>query len=82
MNNENRRMTGRFDKNGIEIGEGDTIVRTTIGIATKYIVKYGIGTYDSGMYEYIGFYAEDESGDSDGTGQFLLDPDIEIINKV
>ena len=81
-----KRMSGFYDKNDIEIGEGDVVVFTDNTFddlePRTLTVKYGIGTYDSGVYKYVGFYVEDAEGYSDGDGYILTEKDnIEIIKS-
>jgi YopX protein len=44
--------TGIEDKHGTEIFEGD-IIEVYFGVG---VVKYGTGTFDSGVYKYRGFF--------------------------
>ena len=53
--------TGLTDKNGKKIFEGD-IVKTDQYWCEIGVVKYGEGTFDSGIYRYTGFYYEDKDG--------------------
>ncbi|MFA6661794.1 MAG: acetyltransferase [Bacilli bacterium] len=72
------RKSGYYDKNDKEITEGDTLYKDG-WCQGFYKVKYGIGTYDSGVYTYVGFYLEDESGKTNGLGWIMLEKDeIEI----
>lgn len=57
-------FTGITDKNGHKIFEFD-IVQDINWAYRKGIVKFGTGTFDSGIYEYNGWYIEDEYGDVD-----------------
>jgi hypothetical protein len=82
----NRRMTGLFDRKNREIGEGDEIKyiyeydSQGKDEICKYKVCYGKGTFDSGAYEYIGFYLKDEEGNTDGHAPILFcKDDIEIV---
>jgi uncharacterized phage protein (TIGR01671 family) len=54
-------FTGLTDKNGTKIFEGD-IVKTDEYWCEIGVVKYGEGTFDSGIYRYTGFYYEDKDG--------------------
>ena len=57
-------FTGLTDKNGTKIFEGD-IVKTDEYWCEIGVVKYGEGTFDSGIYRYTGFYYEDKDGHID-----------------
>ncbi len=74
--------TGILDKNGVEIQSGHTIkYETAPGRADEdygagdglFVVRFGKGTYDSGIYTYIGFYCEplDKEESADGFGWAL-----------
>ena len=54
-------FTGLTDKNGNKVLEGD-IVKTDEYWCEIGVVKYGEGTFDSGIYRYTGFYYEDKDG--------------------
>lgn len=54
-------FTGLTDKNGNKVFEGD-IVKTDEYWCEIGVVKYGEGTFDSGIYRYTGFYYEDKDG--------------------
>ncbi len=73
-----KKRTGKLDKNGTEIREGDSVEYTSEGI---FLVKWGKGTYDSGYYSYIGFYCEDEEGDSDSWG-YILNEGSELLEVI
>ncbi len=82
------KTTGKFDKNNREIKEGDIIKYTDKNqewddeyIPEIYTVKYGVGTYDAGHYTYLGFYCEDQEGDSDGNG-YILTEDSEYLECI
>ena len=81
------RKTGKLDKNGKEIREGDLIRLhdpERFMYNGIYKVKWGEGTYDSGVYTYIGFYCEDQgNGDSDGFGWVITEESklLEIIES-
>lgn len=72
--------TGLTDKNGKKIFEGD-IVQDIYWPAEKGIVKFEIGTFDSGIYEYVGWVAEKLDGDVDHTPLLELEKD-EIVENL
>lgn len=92
------KRTGKLDINGVEIKEGQTVrvswPKRNLYKPIDYIVKYGIGTYDSGVYTYLGFYLVNKDDPkninySDGTGFFFdydkienEDFNLEVINQV
>lgn len=62
-------FTGLTDKNGKKVFEGDII---QFGEDEEYdwefnigVVKFGEGTFDSGIYVYTGFFYEDRKGNID-----------------
>lgn len=81
-----KRMSGYFDKNGLELGEGDEILFDDGYKQSKWILKYGVGSYETGIFPYLGWYFEspnsqyeDEDGDvfivlgeSDATGYMIF----------
>ena len=83
--------TGILDKNNIMIKTGDKIKCTKYTWEGEdipiYKIGYGIGSYDSGFYTYIGFhctrlYEEDSIHDeTDGNGWVLTckSDNLEVI---
>lgn len=82
---ENKKTTGLFDRKGKEIQEGNRIkympdIYSDNSKIYIYKVCYGIGTFDGGAYQYVGFYLKDEDGNTDGNSQILFETDfIEIV---
>ena len=76
--------TGKLDKNGDVIKLGDKISLENHDWRGIYTVNYGIGTYDSGIYEYLGWYLTNEDGDSDGFGWILTfdSSNLEIVQSI
>lgn len=83
-----RKMSGLFDRNGKEIGEGDRLGKVydydkdNNEVMRFYRVCYGNGTFDSGAYMFVGFYLEDEkTGETDGLSTIMFHKDdIEVIS--
>lgn len=74
--------TGLTDKNGKKIFEGD-IVKDCGG--TIGVVKFGEGTFDSGIYRYMGFYYEEKDGTIDHNSIYDRDEDwakFEVIGNI
>ena len=74
-------FTGLFDKYQKKIFEGDII---QLGEDEDYnwgfnigVVKFGEGTFDSGIYRYTGFFYEDKNGNIDHNALYNLGEDWE-----
>lgn len=74
-------FTGLTDKNGRKIFEGDII---QFGEDEEYdwefnigVVKFGEGTFDSGIYVYTGFFYEDKNGNIDHNALYNWEEDWE-----
>ena len=72
---------GLTDKNGKKIFEGDII---QFGEDEEYdwefnigVVKFGEGTFDSGIYVYTGFFYEDKNGNIDHNALYNWEEDWE-----
>ena len=72
---------GLTDKNGKKIFEGDII---QFGEDEEYdwefnigVVKFGEGTFDSGIYRYTGFFYEDKKGNIDHNALYNWEEDWE-----
>lgn len=98
------RFTGKQDKNKTEIYEGDILrLHDSHEFSKKNpynfgIVCFGDGNYDTGFYEFVGFYLkipnvyfdgdgyqwpEDKPFDEDGYAGWLFDTDgIEVIDNI
>lgn len=97
-------FTGKLDKNKTEIYEGDILrLHDSHEFSKKNpynfgIVCFGDGNYDTGFYEFVGFYLkipnvyfdgdgyqwpEDKPFEEDGSAGWLFDTDgIEVIDNI
>ena len=73
--------TGLCDKNGTKIFEGDILNTHSFWNREPCVVRYGEGTFDSGIYCYTGFYYEDSQGNKDHTSLYE-NIDVEIIGNI
>jgi len=76
------RYTGHKDMDDNEIYENDKLAYYYDLTDDPMIlnVRYGLGTYDSGVYKYVGFYLETNNGYGDANGYVLLEKNnIKII---
>jgi uncharacterized phage protein (TIGR01671 family) len=80
--------TGLVDAKGVEVFEGDIIKPTGYAIGCFAdriaVVCYGIGTFDSGVYKYPGWYAESADGANvDHSGETLADAEaFKVIGNI
>ena len=73
--------TGLCDKNGNKIFEGDILNTHSFWNREPCVVRYGEGTFDSGIYCYTGFYYEDSRGNKDHTSLYE-NIDVEVIGNI
>lgn len=78
--------TGLCDKNGNKIFEGDILGEELWDNRILGVVKYGEGTFDSGIYEYTGFFYEHPAnGSHDHTNiaqSVLLEGCVVVIGNI
>lgn len=70
---------GQTDKNGRKIFEGD-IIKDCGG--TLGVVKFGEGTFDSGIYKYTGYYYQERNGNIDRNALYQTTENWEQVQVI
>lgn len=77
--------TGLTDKNGVKIFEGDMVQIKENCPQLDGVVRFGTGAFDSGYYEYSGWYVEIlADGDVDHTSlvELVQDSEFKVIGNI